>query len=87
MHESSLMKGLIGRIDAAARENGLQRVTAVEVWLGALSQISEGHFREHFEHATPGTVAEGAQLSVELSDDITSPNAAHILLRRVDGDG
>jgi hydrogenase nickel incorporation protein HypA/HybF len=80
------MRGLIGRIEQTARDNGLRSVTGVEVWLGALSQMSPDHFREHFEHATPGTIAEGARLDVELSNDFTDANAAHILLRRVDGD-
>ena len=33
------------------------------VWLGALSQMSAEHFREHFDAEVRGTVAEGAALT------------------------
>ena len=38
------------------------------MWLGAFSHISADHFREHFEEATVGHVAEGTQLDVTESD-------------------
>lgn len=86
MHEMSLMSDLLAKIDHLARQNGAQKVVTVRVWLGALSHISAAHFREHFEAGTRGTVAEGAALEVETSEDVEDPNAQDILLKSIDVD-
>jgi hydrogenase nickel incorporation protein HypA/HybF len=83
MHEAHLMTDLLHKIEAMAREDGAARVAEVEVWLGALCHISAGHFREHFERETAGTVAEGAVLSLVVSDDPRHPQAQDIVLRSV----
>lgn len=84
MHEFSLMADLMRKIEQVAADNNADRVTRVRVWLGALSHITPEHFREHFEDGTRGTVAEGAELEVETSDDETHPEAQQILLRSLD---
>ncbi|WP_024326723.1 hydrogenase maturation nickel metallochaperone HypA [Thioalkalivibrio sp. AKL19] len=84
MHEFSLMADLMRKIEQVAADNNARRVTRVRVWLGALSHITPEHFREHFEDGTRGTVAEGAELNVETSDDETHPEAQQILLRSLD---
>ncbi|WP_019022603.1 MULTISPECIES: hydrogenase maturation nickel metallochaperone HypA [unclassified Thioalkalivibrio] len=84
MHEHSLMADLLRKIEQVAADNNAERVTRVRVWLGALSHITPEHFREHFEDGTRGTVAEGAELEVETSDDDTHPEAQQILLRNLD---
>ena len=83
MHEAHLMTDLLHKIEALAREDGAARVAQVEVWLGALCHVSAGHFREHFERETTGTVAEGAELSLVESDDPRHPQAQDIVLRSV----
>lgn len=84
MHEFSLMADLMRKIELVAADNNAERVTRVRVWLGALSHITPEHFREHFEDGTRGTVAEGAELEVEASNDETHPEAQQILLRSLD---
>lgn len=84
MHEMSLLADLLDKIDRLARQNGARRVVIVRVWLGALSHISAGHFREHFEAGTRGTLAEGASLEVETSEDAEDPHAQDILLKSID---
>lgn len=84
MHEFSLMADLMRKIEQVAADNGAERVTRVRVWLGALSHITPEHFREHFEDGTRGTVAEGAELEVETSDDEADPEAQQIVLRSLD---
>ncbi|WP_018144997.1 MULTISPECIES: hydrogenase maturation nickel metallochaperone HypA [unclassified Thioalkalivibrio] len=84
MHEFSLMADLMRKIEQVAADNDAERVTRVRVWLGALSHITPEHFREHFEDGTRGTVAEGAELEVETSDDEADPEAQQIVLRSVD---
>ena len=83
MHEAHLMTDLLHKIEALAREDGAARVAGVEVWLGALCHVSAGHFREHFERETVGTVAEGAELTLVESGDPRDPQAQDIVLRSV----
>lgn len=86
MHEASLIKDLVRRIEQIAADEQAAKVVSVGVWLGALSHMSADHFREHFSHATAGTCAQGANLEIELSDDVSDPHAQDLLLRRVDID-
>jgi len=84
MHEFSLMADLLRKIEQLARDAKAERVAAVTVKLGALCHITPDHFREHFEAAIVGTVAEGATLDIELSEDRDDPNAQDILLGSIE---
>ena len=84
MHEASLMRSLMRKIDSLAAAEGASRVTTVRVWLGALSHMSAAHFQEHFEQASEATIAEGASLEIEESADIDDPNAQGLLLRSIE---
>ncbi|MBO0737521.1 MAG: hydrogenase maturation nickel metallochaperone HypA [Alphaproteobacteria bacterium] len=84
MHEASLMSKLLSRVDAVARAEGAPRVTALSVWLGALSHFSAEHFVEHFGRASRDTIAEGAQLRVTVSADPAHPNAQDVLIESVE---
>jgi len=68
MHEFSLINDLMRKIDAIAREQGARRVVGVKVRVGALSHFSPDHFREHFEAAAIGTIAETAMLPLWLQN-------------------
>ena len=83
-HELSLISNLLNKILEIAIKQDAKKVTAVKVRLGALSHISPGHFRDHFETGTPGTIAEGARLDIETSKDLQDPHAQEILLLSVD---
>ena len=72
------------KIDAIAREQGARRVVGVKVRLGALSHISPDHFREHFEAAATGTIAEAARLDIETLREERDPHAQDILLESVE---
>ena len=61
-------------------------MTRVSVWVGALSHMSAEHFREHFSHAAAGTIAEAADLSVQVSTELDDPNAQSLLLQSVEID-
>jgi hydrogenase nickel incorporation protein HypA/HybF len=84
MHEAGMIRDLLRRIQQLADDEAVSEVTGVTVWLGALSHISPEHFREHFERETAGSIAEGATLTIESSDDIRHPDAQAILLRNID---
>ena len=84
MHEASLMKSLMTKILEVAEREKASRVSAVEVWLGALSHMTPDHFREHFDIAARGSIAEGAKLIAEVSEDIYDTNAETILLKSIE---
>jgi hydrogenase nickel incorporation protein HypA/HybF len=84
MHEQALMRNLMQKIVAEARAEGAARVTRIRVRLGALSHLSEKHFREHFEDASRGTLAEGAAVEAELGTDPTEPHAQSVVLESID---
>jgi len=84
VHEASLMKNLMGKVENLAREHGADRITRIRVRLGALSHFSPDHFREHFEQASHGTVAEGASLEIELLTDISDPRAQDVIFESAD---
>lgn len=84
MHEFFLVKDIIRKITSFAYEQHASRVTGVIVKLGALSHISPDHFREHFIHASLGTVAEGARLNIEVLTDVTDPQSREVLLESIE---
>lgn len=84
MHEKALMDDLMRKIEAEARAEGGTRVTRIHVRLGALSHFSEAHFREHFEDASRGTLAEGAAVETELGSDPTEPHAQGVVLESIE---
>ncbi len=84
MHERALMADLVRKLDEVARAEGAERVTSVVVCLGALSHFTPEHFREHFEDATRGTVAEGAEVDAVLDESLTGESAAGVVLASVE---
>lgn len=84
MHEHSLLKDLLRKIEEISRSEGGARVVRVKVWLGAFSHIDADHFREHWEEAVPGHPAEGCVLDVTESHDETHPHAQEIVLESVE---
>jgi len=83
MHEKALMDDLLAKIVAVSEAEGGARVTIVKVWLGALSHFTPEHFLDHFDEATRGTPAEGAEVDATLDDDLTDPRATGVVLQSV----
>ena len=83
MHERALMADLVRKLEEVAREEG-GRIAAVRVRLGALSHLTEAHFREHFEEATRGTAAEGAAVEAVEDPDTAAAHAQGVLLESVE---
>jgi hydrogenase nickel incorporation protein HypA/HybF len=84
MHEAGLVKNLVQTITAIAQEQNATKVLVVKVRLGALSHLSSEHFAEHFAIASQNTLMEGAQLDIEISEDISDPMAQDIFLESVE---
>jgi hydrogenase nickel incorporation protein HypA/HybF len=84
MHEAGLIRGLIAEVEAQARQAGAAEVARVRVWLGALSQMTPEHFAGHFDQAAVGTLAAGAALECDCSEDPFHPHAQHVRLVSID---
>ena len=84
MHEAGLARDLIQRAEETALAEGVRRVTAVTVRIGALAGVTGDHLREHFIAEAKGTMAEGAALEVvEGPGDeaaLADPHAMDVLL-------
>lgn len=78
------MHDVLRKVEEVARASGAERVTRVEVRLGALSHITPEHFRQHFADASRGTIADGADVSAVLDDDTSSQLAAEVVLESVE---
>jgi hydrogenase nickel incorporation protein HypA/HybF len=78
------MRDVIARLEDVAGAEGATRVTRVAVRLGALSHFSPEHFREHFEDASRGTVAEGAAVDAVVQADPTDARARDVVVEIVE---
>lgn len=72
MHELSLCQNLIDQLTELANRNGAVAVTRVEVRVGMLSGVEPQLLESAYTLARPGTVAETAELVME----VTSPRVA-----------
>jgi hydrogenase nickel incorporation protein HypA/HybF len=70
MHEMSLLRGLLKQIENSARQHGGGHVRVVRLKLGPLAHIEPDHLREHFVDAAKDTLAEGARLEIETTDEM-----------------
>lgn len=84
MHELSLIADLMRKVLSIAHEQNALKVTSVKVQLGSLSHISSSHFRDHFANASKSTIAEMAELDIEILNDLNSPDAQSIILKSID---
>jgi len=84
MHETGIVRDLVRQLETVARDAGAASISGVEISIGALSQFSPTHFREHFEEEVTGTMAEGAALDIHESDNPSDPDALHIVIRSID---
>jgi hydrogenase nickel incorporation protein HypA/HybF len=84
MHEKALMDDLMAKILEVADAEGGLRVKRIRVHLGALSHFTPEHFREHFDDAARGTLAEGAAIEAEAGTDLTAPDANGVVLESVE---
>jgi hydrogenase nickel incorporation protein HypA/HybF len=80
MHETSLIRDIVAKIESVAKEAGGGRVTSVSVKLGALCHCSPDHFREHWVEEAAGSVAEKAELVITELHDENDPLAQEIIL-------
>ena len=67
MHELPVTRSILGVVLRHAEANGVEKVVAVHLSVGALSDLEPEWLQQYFDHLSRGTVAEGAQLRVNRS--------------------
>lgn len=68
MHEMSLCQGIVGIIEDAAERQTFARVRSVTLELGRLGHVLPQAMLFCFEAASRGTLADGAELVIRLTD-------------------
>jgi hydrogenase nickel incorporation protein HypA/HybF len=87
MHERALMDDLVRKVLAVAEAEGATAVTRIRVRLGALSHFTPQHFREHWEDASRGTLAEGAEVDARMDAELAGDAAQGVVLESVEVSG
>ncbi|MDW8395261.1 MAG: hydrogenase maturation nickel metallochaperone HypA [Anaerolineae bacterium] len=82
MHELSIALSLVESVESAARQAGAQRVTRIQLQLGALSGVVKEALLFSYDIAAQGTLAEGATLDIEevpLTVHCSTCDQTHVL--------
>jgi hydrogenase nickel incorporation protein HypA/HybF len=67
MHELPVTRSILEIVLRHAEANRVERVVAVDLSIGALSDLEAEWLQSYFDHLSRGTVAEGATLRVRRS--------------------
>jgi hydrogenase nickel incorporation protein HypA/HybF len=84
VHERALMDDLVRKVLAVVEAEGATAVTRIRVRLGALSHFTPEHFREHWQDASRGTLAEGAEVDARVDDTLAGEAAQGVVLESVE---
>ena len=84
MHEKAMMDDMIRQVLATAEAEGSTRVVRVRARLGVLSHFTPDHFKEHFDDAARGTIAEGALVESEIVGGPTDPEAQTAVIEEIE---
>ncbi len=71
MHEAGIVERILDVVVEQATASGAVRVISVQLEAGALARVSEDALRFHWDQLAAGTLAEGAELHLEETDDPT----------------
>ncbi len=74
MHEHSLIEELIQQAVELARIQRADAILKLKVRLGPGAHMTNEHFREHFERAALGSMAEGARTECVTVEDESAPD-------------
>jgi hydrogenase nickel incorporation protein HypA/HybF len=83
MHEKALFRDLRNQLVTIAEREHADRISRVEIWLGALSHVREAPLRAAWPELVAGTAAEGALLEVQTSEEMSDPQAQSFILRGI----
>lgn len=66
MHELSLCEAMLGIMEEQARKRGFRKIYRVCLGVGILSSVEPEALKFSFDIVTKGTLAQGAQLEIEI---------------------
>lgn len=78
MHEMGITQGILASAFDAATDAGAATITEIRITIGELTEIQEFALQFAFEALTPGTMAEGAVLTVTHLEPRSHCNACGI---------
>jgi len=64
MHEMGVTQGILASAFDAAQEAGCTRITEIRISVGEMTEVVDFALQFAFDALTPGTMAEGATLSI-----------------------
>ena len=67
MHELAICQAMLAQVEAIAREHNAARVVSITLGMGPLSGVEESLLQHAYPVAVAGTLAEGAELLVEVT--------------------
>jgi len=67
MHELPVTKSILGIVLRHAEMQGVSRVLAIDLAIGALSDLEGEWLQKYFDHLSRSTPAEGAELRIRRS--------------------
>ncbi|MFH1683938.1 MAG: hydrogenase/urease maturation nickel metallochaperone HypA [Candidatus Margulisiibacteriota bacterium] len=67
MHEIHLLTDLLKDLLKAAQKNNAKKISKVYLRMGTFTEINEEILRHFFQEKAKGTIAEGAEISIEPS--------------------
>ena len=67
MHELPVTKSILEIVLRHAHAQGVRRILAVDLAIGALSDLEGEWLQKYFDHLSRGTPAEGAELRIRRS--------------------
>ncbi len=71
VHEAGIADRILDVVVAQAQQAGARRIIAINLEAGILAGVSEEALRFHWEQHAAGTAAEGAELNLTLTDELT----------------
>lgn len=84
MHESGILKNIISKVEEVAAAESGASVKSITIRLGAQSNFTPEHFREHFVFDSKGTALEGVEVHVVEGADMSDRFARDIILESVE---
>jgi len=74
MHELPITESILKIVLKHAEMNGVQKVIAIHLQVGKLSDLEDDWIQHYFDYLSKGTVAEGAKLKIERTPIIVRCN-------------
>ena len=75
MHELPITESILNIVLAHAKKNDVQRVLAIHLRIGKLSDLEDEWMQRYFDYVSRDTIASGAVLKIERSPVMLQCNA------------